>query len=258
MEGISVTPPHDDFLPPIRTQRPQQQGMDYDPGYSSPESPNPEKPAPMAHPRQRDKRCFGPRLDEEAMLRDSNWCLYCCCGGCASTCTQLRPAQCACHMLCCTQYFHATSCCGAAGPCKLISDCLCCTVLCQVPPREGRPYCVVCSKPWCGYYGGNRARPDDDRKDWDFDSALDSGCTQCFCCCCCGFVIGLTAVSQHMWKCCCCECKNSTAAGCQLCGCLCSGMCCLGQFRVPCFSSPPNPCCACCGHRYRRSTWTPR
>lgn len=283
MEGVSKWPPNDDSSPSAKSpqvKKPQQQsGMNHS---QSPRPPAAQGPSTVAKPPAATPQGLPPQpqklqpehqpqkvqkepepkplwntmmLDEENMLRDSNWCLYCCCAGIANSCDELRLVQCALQILCCRQVCHGAQCQGEdSGPCKVISDCVCCTTICQAPMKPGRPYCVLGNKPCCGVYGGGfgstRPMPGEDKKDIDFDKALDGGCVPCFCCC-CGLVLGLTAFSQHVWKCGCCEMKHKTPGGFQLCGSVCSAGCCLYQCRLPCFESPPSPVCAVCGWRCR-------
>jgi len=213
--------------------------------------------------RRKEPRCcsFGPRLSEDEMLNTANWCCYCCCIGCASSITKLRPCECAYHALCCSQGCSTTACLGA-GLCKIISDLWCCTLLCQCPPRKDRACCICCSRSFGKAGALLCSRKEDDGEDFEFDNALDVGKTPCFCCC-CGIVCRLKepvrmfapsplsyaeAEAQHLYKCCCCE-MMCTLAGCRCCGAVCSAWCCLGQCRCPPERMPPNPGCACLGFR---------
>lgn len=267
LEGISVWPPGDDSLggskirSPTGRRPPPLDTLDSEPQTCptprrTPRTPrdrskSPEQKRSKSPRSPREKGCcsFGPRYSEDEMLNQAYWCCYCCCGGCASSCWTLRPLQLACHSLCCSQVCETVACLEGGGLCKVISDCCCCSFLIQLPRRTGRPKCVLCSQNCCGNVGGAESRYEQNSEDWDFDTALDGGCIPCYCGC-CGLVVGITACAQHLWKCCCCECRNRVRQ-CRCCGLVCSAWCFLAQCLLPMYPSPPNPYIAVCGKRCR-------
>lgn len=94
----------------------------------------------------------GPRIDEEEILKVSNWlCYLCCCCGVGTLKETNHPAYLVTKCICCQQScemkeFETRE----EGACGSVATCCFCTPIFQLPPPDGIPRCMVCSASFCG------------------------------------------------------------------------------------------------------------
>lgn len=220
-------------------------------------------------------------MDVLEVLDYTSWCWYFLCQGCG--CRSV-PSNCrlTTHCCLCTATTESRACSACASPlCSYAHHCCCANCFGLLVPQEHTPCCLVRGDPCVDFCPRHRKYPGGKRKDSDeeerhpgsmssadaddpppmseFESAFNS-VDACYCCC-CGCTQCLEPGCDCTTVCCCaqsvcrltpCQCAETLCHQ-EFCSCLFTCLWLYGQ----CWFFPNigkvqyNPCCACCGMRYK-------
>lgn len=91
------------------------------------------------------------RADVSMVLDRTCWCWYCLCGGVGCSAAPLHTNL-MCKCICCIATCEAIRCCKD-GLCSCIHTACCCTLVHEMPPREGSPCCIFLGRDCCDCCG---------------------------------------------------------------------------------------------------------
>lgn len=228
--------------------------------HQTPALPSTAKAVNATGEKKKPRGGLGPWMSEEEALSSAWWCCYsCCCSGFGCTGVS-RPFFASCHCVLCRLTCDTPDC-YIPSACTCIQSVLCCTMIGQLPSREGHPRCLVCSTDFCGVVGGFEAvskRGGSLQAEGmeQFDMVLFDSFIPCYCACCGVALASPVTAAAFIWKLFCFQCKFSTQVPRQkdsICGCLFEYCWVVVQCRIPPHRQP-NPVCAVCGWRLRQPT----
>mmetsp|Transcript_43830 Transcript_43830/g.115915 ORF Transcript_43830/g.115915 Transcript_43830/m.115915 type:complete len:206 (-) Transcript_43830:446-1063(-) len=195
-----------------------------------------------------------PALARAKVLNDTQWLIYCCCGGqgigpvgdplCASEVKQL----------CIRGSSSTTDISGEDGLCNQVEVCLCITQQCQFPPVEDAPVCACCNKKCGGSKGSTKWKADLFDKSKIMD---DTFWMYYFLCSGCGINKMDQGLFSAQFKELCCRGYSNIEAP-SIDGVFCSGvqtsLCFWSEFQIP--PAKPNPFIAICTWRSNKEPFT--
>lgn len=204
----------------------------------------------------------GPRIDEETILKNGQWCCYCCCMGVGWLKDTHSPCHCLVKCICiqhvCEMVEHETR----EGLCGAMQTCCFCTPMFQLPPPEGVPRCMLCDTMFGKIKRTEASKQKDVQLEDDpvtkFEHVVFEHHQPCFCVCTgCGFQPFFQNFYDAYFKCCCCRYSAQVMPPCEpdggisCCRLLINAGLCVSQCRLP-FRYSGNPMLACCGMRFKK------
>jgi len=225
------------------------------------EAPADEETAPAEEETSPCCILHGPRMDEEHILKDGQWCCYVLCGGLGWLEETKSPChfftKCICIQHACEMVEHETR----EGVCGAMQTCCFCTPMFQCPPPEGTPRCICCGAMFGGLQRLEPVNKKEQKIEDDpytlFEHVSHEHFQPCFCLCCgVGCQPFFQSVYDAYFKCLCCKYSVSVVPPCEeeginLCNLVVNAGTCLAQCRYP-LKFTGNPLCACCGKRCKK------